>query len=91
MSPTRVSGMPMTASAAITRRSQASASSIAPPMQPPWMEAIVGLVISSARFHASRHSRRKARSIVSCPGSSASVFQSMPAENIAPLPRTTTQ
>ena len=37
ISPTRVSGMPMSASAAITRRSQASASSIAPPMQAPWI------------------------------------------------------
>jgi hypothetical protein len=60
-------------------------------MQPPWMEAIVGLTISSARFHASMHSRRNARSISNWPGSSASVLKSMPEENIGPAPRTTTQ
>ena len=50
----RVSGMPITASLAITRRSQASASSIAPPMQAPWITQIAGFVISSATFQASR-------------------------------------
>jgi len=38
--PIRVSGMPTIASAAITRRSHASASSSAPPMQAPWIAQI---------------------------------------------------
>ena len=60
--PTRVSTRPMTPSAAMTRRSAASASSIAPPMQAPWIWAIVGLGISSSRFHVSMIGRREARS-----------------------------
>ena len=69
ISPTRVSGMPTSASAAITRRSQASASSIAPPMHAPWIWQTTGLVISSARFHASRHARRNGRSMSGCSAS----------------------
>jgi hypothetical protein len=38
--------------------SHASASSIAPPMQPPWIWAIVAFGISSSRFQIARISRR---------------------------------
>ena len=83
--------MPISASAAITRRSHASASSIAPPMQAPWITQIVGLVISSARFQASRQARRKARRSSGASDSAASEPRSMPEENIGPAPRITTQ
>ena len=63
-SPKRVSGRPTNASSAITRRSQASASSSAPPRQTPWIAQTVGLGISSARFQASRQSRRNARRLL---------------------------
>ena len=89
--PIRVSGIPITASAAITRRSHASASSIAPPMHAPWIWQIVGLVISSARFQASRHRRRNARRCSGASASPARAARSMPEENIGPAPRTTTQ
>ena len=59
--PRRVSGSPTYASSDSTRRSQASASSSAPPRQTPWIAQTVGLVISSARFQASRQARRKVR------------------------------
>jgi hypothetical protein len=90
MRPIRVSGMPITASAAMTRRSQASASSIAPPMHAPWMAQIVGFVISSARFQASRHSRRNARRFSAPAASSLSAARSIPEENMGPSPRSTT-
>ncbi len=90
ISPIRVSGRPMIASAAIVRRSHARASSIAPPRHAPWICAIVGFGISSSRFHAARIGRRSA---CSPPGSAASApraAKSMPDENIGPAPRTTT-
>ena len=89
-SPTRASSRPVTASSAITRMSHASASSIAPPRHAPWICAIVGFVISSSRFQMARISRRYARTLS---GSSANRFRSarsIPDENIAPSPRTTT-
>ena len=76
--PIRVSGMPITASLAITRRSQASASSIAPPMQAPWITQIVGLAISSATFQASRMALRKVRRLSGFSASSPSEARSMP-------------
>ncbi len=59
-------------------------------MQPPWICAITGFVISSARFQASMHSRRKARRCSGCCATAPSALKSMPEENIAPAPRITT-
>src|ERR1700730_13128453 len=88
--PTRVSTRPITASAAIVRMSHASASSIAPPMQPPWICAIVGLSISSHRFHAASTPLRNSRRRSGCAESAPSALKSMPELNIAPSPLTTT-
>ena len=89
--PTRVSTSPMTASSATTRRSQASASSAAPPRQAPWICAIVGFAIRSQRFQIERICSRHSRSVSgSWPIASRSP-ESIPLENIVPAPRTTTQ
>ena len=61
ISPSFVSGRPNFTSSAITRRSQASASSAPSPRQAPWICATTGLVISSSRFAASMQSRRNGR------------------------------
>src|SRR5215207_7861517 len=91
MSPIRVSGSPTIASAESTRRSQASASSSAPPMHAPWIAQMTGLGISSARFHASSTPRRNVRRRSGASARSASAPRSMPEENMGPAPRTTTQ
>ena len=88
--PIRVSGIPTSASAAITRRSQASASSSAPPMQAPWIWQTTGFSISSAMFQASRQARRNGRRRSGVPLRSASEPRSIPEENIGPSPRSTT-
>ena len=90
ISPTRVSTSPIAEFDAIVRRSQASASSIAPPMHPPCIWAIVGLAISSQRFHVDRIAPRVSRSRWGLSASEPSEPMSIPAENIAPAPRTTT-
>src|SRR3954452_13939772 len=90
ISPIFTSRIAATESEAITRKSAASASSIAPPMQAPWSSAIVGFGISSSRFHQRRIGSRNSRIPL---GSCARSFRpptSMPDENIGPLPRTTT-
>jgi hypothetical protein len=89
--PTRVSTRPMTASAAITRRSQARTSSTAPPMQPPWICATVGLAMSSQRFQTDRTLARNSRERGGWAASSPNTAVSIPLENIAPSPRRTTQ
>ena len=75
----------------MTRRSQASASSIAPPMQRHGSTHTVGLGISSARFQASRIGRRNARRPDGSAASAPRSLKSIPLENIGPSPRTTTQ
>src|SRR5436190_1724292 len=85
--PSRVSGSPTTASSESTRRSQASASSSAPPRHAPWIWATTGLVISSARFQASRQPRRNARRLPGWVAAPASAATSIPAENTLPAPR----
>src|SRR4051794_695711 len=90
ISPIFTSRIAATASSAITRMSAASASSIAPPMHPPWICAIVGLGISSSRFHHSRIGVRNSRSDCGDFETSCSDPRSIPDENIGPLPRTTT-
>ena len=89
--PTRVSGSPSIASSAATRRSQASASSSAPPMQAPCTWHTVGLAISSHRFQVSRISRRKARRFSGAWERPTRSEKSIPEENIGPSPRITTQ
>ena len=64
---------------------------MAPPMQAPWITQIVGLVISSARFQASRMGRRNARRSSGASDRAANDPRSMPEENIGPAPRSTTQ
>ena len=85
-SPTRTSMIPAIASSAITRKSAASASSNAPPRQAPWIWQIVGLGISSSRFHHCRIGRRNSRSREGSSDSSRRSLRSMPDENIAPSP-----
>jgi hypothetical protein len=70
---------------------QASASSSAPPMQAPWSWQTMGFSIVSARFQASRHTRRNGRRRSGSPPNSASAPRSMPEENVGPWPRSTTQ
>ena len=90
-SPTLTSMIPAIASSAITRKSAARASSNAPPRQAPWIWQMVGLGISSSRFHQARIGPPEA-------GAAATGFsdrsrrslRSMPDENMAPSPRTTT-
>src|SRR4051794_24622166 len=89
-SPTRTSMIPATASSAITRKSHASASSNAPPRQPPWIWQMVGFVISSSRFHQARMGWRNARRFDESSERSRRSERSIPDENIAPSPRTTT-
>src|SRR5829696_107521 len=89
ISPTLTSMIPATASSAIVRKSQASASSNAPPSAAPWIWQIVGFGISSSRFHQARIGRRKRRSRPGVSDSSRRSFRSIPDENIAPSPRTT--
>ena len=82
--------IPATASSAIVRKSQASASSNAPPRAAPWIWQIVGFGISSSRFHQASSGRRKLRSRLESSDRSRRSLRSMPDENIAPSPRTTT-
>src|SRR4051794_31364052 len=89
--PSRVSGRPATASSENTRRSQASASSSAPPRQAPCTWQTTGLVMVSARFHASSAACRKARRFPGAVAAPARVATSMPAEKTLPAPRRTTQ
>ena len=89
-SPTRTSMMPATASSAIVRKSQASASSKAPPSAAPWIWQIVGLGISSSRFHQPISGRRKLRRPSGRSDRSRRSFRSIPEENMAPSPRTIT-
>ncbi len=51
----------------------------------------MGLAISSAMLKASMQARRNGRSMSGCPARFASEPRSMPDENIAPSPRSTTQ
>ena len=81
-SPTFTSMIPAIASSAITRKSAASASSNAPPRQAPWIWQMVGLGISSSRFHQFRIGRRKRRSRDGSSDSSRRSLRSMPEENI---------
>ncbi len=82
--------IPATASSAIVRKSQASASSKAPPSAAPWIWQMVGLSISSSRFQMCRSGVRKRRSPEGSSDRSFSSPTSMPEENIGPSPRTTT-
>ena len=82
--------MPATASSAMVRKSHASASSNAPPSAAPWIWQMVGLGISSSRFHQLRIGRRYARRFSGLSDSSRRSFRSIPDENIAPSPRTIT-
>ena len=71
----RTSMIPATASSAIVRKSQASASSKAPPSAAPWIWQIVGLGISSSRFHQASSGRRKARRLAGVLGQVAQVVE----------------
>src|SRR3954468_15789835 len=90
ISPIFTSRIAATESDAITRMSAARASSIAPPMQAPWIFTIVGFGISSSRFHQRRIGSRNSRRFSGDCETSFSDPRSMPDENIGPLPRTTT-
>ena len=87
-SPTRTSMIPATASRAIVRKSQASASSNAPPSAAPWIWQIVGFGISSSRFHQRSSGRRNARSRDESSARSRRSLRSIPEENSVPSPRT---
>ena len=84
MRPTRVSGMPTSASSAITRRSQASASSIAPPMQAPWIWRPSAWPSPRAGSRP-RGSGGGTRAGAGSAASAAEAAKSMPAENIVPV------
>ena len=76
--PMRTSMIPATASSAIVRKSQASESSNAPPSAAPWIWQIVGLGISSSRFHQASSGRRNVRSSLGSSERSRRSFRSMP-------------
>ena len=82
----------MTASAAMTRRSQASASSIAPPMHAPWIwrDRRLGHLLEQVPGLEDRPARRRAGGSGS-PARPPRKLTSMPEENIGPSPRSTTQ